>query len=107
MLRMRKEKGQPTPALDNEPKLWPWLEDIWEAFWVLSRSRHWISLGMAGSMPGPIPFEAIYFYAERCKISSEEDFHRFVYLLGSLDEDYLNFDRTRRKEETPKKGRKR
>lgn len=46
-------------------------------------------------MGGPIPWTAIWQYAEKLNVRDEEDFDRFVYLIRQMDDEWTKY-----KEET-------
>lgn len=66
------------------PELPDHLQWVLDAFWDLSRDR---PLGFGGV--GSIPFTAVDAWARRYGIRSSDQFDRLLFLLRSLDDEYL------------------
>jgi hypothetical protein len=65
----------------------PYLTWLWEAFFILNRTRGWIG-GMA-TTPAPLSFEALDRMAHRLAVADGEDFDRYLYLMLRMDAVYL------------------
>lgn len=104
MLVQRQEKGLSAPALDNRPRILPWLEHILEAFHTLSNERE--IDGMSG-VPRPIKFSEVAAYTEKLQIHGLEfwDFFRLVKSLDAKFMDYKIKEREARDRKSKKSGR--
>lgn len=63
------------------PQIFPDMEQIIEAFWILSQSRP-----LVGTGPGPIPISEMLSYA---KAFFHGDLHEFIELIQAADSTYL------------------
>lgn len=85
-------RGQPPPDfIANAPELLPGLDLYFDAFWELTTCRSFI--GMSG-LPGPIPWSAIDAYAQRLGLEGE-DLEHFTRLLRALDDELLDYTRSK------------
>lgn len=82
--QMRVNKMPAPKWIEEKPELLPGLEFYWKAFWELSTCRQ------VTTAEGPIPWDAMYFWAEKHDINDEE-FDRFVTVLKNVDNDYLKY----------------
>lgn len=83
IIKQAQKMGMPLPdKIANKPELTSGLELYWKAFVELSSDRQ---ISMA---EGPIPWSSMNMWAHRHGIFGD-DFDRFVAVLRSLDEAYL------------------
>lgn len=91
IIAMARKTGMPLPdKIANKPELIGGLEIYWKAFVELSSDRQ---IGMA---EGPIPWSSMNMWAIRHGIYGD-DFDRFIAILRSLDEAYLQKQNKSRK----------
>ncbi len=83
MLERRAARGEPTPALQARPQLWPSLQWIWEAFTRLSRAR------VVGWVPHPIALAEIEAYCRLYGITDPDVRSEFAHLVWALDQVWL------------------
>lgn len=81
-------------AAKDQPRLYPDLEVVWEAFWTLSASRQFVPLGTA-AIPAPLAFEAIDRYCRRFGPHDADGFEEFLVLLTALDREFLDIGKRR------------
>lgn len=81
---MARRDGAEPKALSNRVEVSPVLSFYYEAFIVLSSSR---TVGMATN---PIPLSEMLAYCDLYGLDGDER-HDFVYLIQSLDREYLNW----------------
>lgn len=71
----------PVPdRIANAPELLPWLHGTFGAFFELATCRH---------ENGPIPWTALYTYAQAHGISEGEELARFTGLIRAMDSAYI------------------
>ena len=101
MEEQRAEEGRPSKEYLNRPLLYPDLQDVWQAWEILSPRRNW--LGGMSAAPLPISFETVDCYARRYGCSQEE-FEDLLYLVARLDAVFIEDlnDRDKKRDDTPK-----
>lgn len=98
IIELARKTGMPLPdRIANKPQLIGGLELYWKAFCELSSDR---DIGMA---EGPIPWSSMNMWAVRHGIYGD-GFDRFVAVLRSLDEAYLDKQSKTKKKTLGKKG---
>jgi len=76
-------QGQKVPALENKPVLFPDLELIWAAFWILNRSR------MVLTSPQALQVAEITSYLDLRGVMDHEVRMKYFYGISILDHLYL------------------
>jgi len=90
MLEKRRESGQPAPALDRKPTLYPDVSLVWEMFMMLSADR---PIGMSSA--GPIPVLNILAFMGKFGPHGVEDCEDYLYLLRAIDAEWLSVSNAR------------
>jgi hypothetical protein len=83
-VQLSRELGRPIKALENMPKLIPYLAEYMEAFDLLSASR---SITFGGV--GPIPLSEILCYMSWSGVEGLTEQKRLIRILQALDGEYL------------------
>ena len=83
IIELRRSKGLPVP-IPEAVVLDPWRFDLWEAFWLINRSRQYN--GMSGS-PMPVSLEAIKTYVDLCGTT---DLDALIEVVLQMDNVYLD-----------------
>ncbi len=83
-LKKLAEQGQRVEALENQPRLKPWLAEYYRAFNALSSSRQ---VGMGGV--GPIPMSEMAAYFEVFEVRDLEERDTYITMIQALDSVYL------------------
>ena len=93
-------KGQRVRALEDRPLLWPEVQEYWDAFHDLHRSRD-----TGGMQATPLRVSDIIAYFDILGICEAEDREDFFRLVRALDDSWLTWMRTRRTPTTGAKGK--
>ena len=83
MLTRLRDNGQPVPALEALPSVWPHLQHFMEAYNVLSKRRAWTAAG-----PAAIPLVEIEAFVRLYRLTRYEA-DELLWFLDELDNVYL------------------
>ena len=79
-----RESGKLEEVLESEPEIWPHLQWIWDAFFVLHRTRQ------RGLGAQPIMLNEIVAYCRLMGVS-KDDWEDLIYYLQRMDEAWLSW----------------
>lgn len=88
-MRKRFEQGQETPAWKNRPELYDDLAHVWRAWVELHAGRQWVSLGMGGCAPQPIPFADFTAWLDFHEVEDESTRREIVEYVRALDMEFV------------------
>jgi hypothetical protein len=91
-VQLSRELGRPIKALENMPRMIPYLSEFMEAFDLLSASR---SITFGGV--GPIPLSEVLHYLQWSGVEGFEEQKRWIRLLQALDGEYIRLANKRSK----------
>lgn len=80
MLAVEQQTGETPKALQNKPRLLPWLDWVWDAYWVLDSGRP-IREGSVGK----IPMTEIAAYLSVFDVGDDEAKRSFITMVRALD----------------------
>jgi hypothetical protein len=74
--------------MEPDPKIPDWLQGVWRAWHRLNADRPWNSAGMAGMMPGPIPWRDVVAWCDFHNLTGE-DVAFYDTLIRAMDGEFL------------------
>ena len=84
LLKVEEQTGQTPHVLLTKPKLWPWLQWYYEAFWMIDPGR----IVHQGSV-GHIPLTEYWAYMSIFDINGLAERQFFIHVMRSLDAVYV------------------
>ena len=84
--------------------MWPGLEPVWVAFWVLSSARG-MSVGLGGAIEQPIAYGEIARYAADHGLQAPDLWGVFLPVIQAMDREYRSIQAQKRAAENPPTGK--
>ncbi len=82
--------------MEADPEIPDWLSGVWRAWHRLHQDRPWRSVGMAGLVPGPIPWRDVMDWCAFHDLAGD-DVIFFDALFRALDTEYLTWHAARQR----------